>query len=91
MPKQIKRTSKQAYQSVKPHIKTQHDKILRVLKGRKRGINFQLIAEKAGMESVQVARRLSELARQNLICEDGTLSLTKSGRSAMNWRLNEAA
>ncbi len=91
--KYMKATSKKAHKSMQPDgKKAQQDKILQVLKRFKvTGLNYQKIAEKAGMEPVAVGRRLSELVRDNKICEAGTVSKTKSGRIATDWRIVKAA
>lgn len=89
----MKATSKKAHKSMIPDgKKAQQDKIMSVLnRYRVRGLNYEKIAEKAGMDGVQVGRRLSELVRDNKICEAGTFSKTKSGRIATDWRIVKAA
>lgn len=65
-----------------------YKKILQAMKRYKvNHPNYQQIAKVAGLEPVQVARRLSEMVGKGLIIEAEKLSKTISGRVATTYKI----
>lgn len=78
-----RQTSIDAHESIKPIKKDHYDKIVEALKKLKVGGNYEEISAAAGMEPLQVARRLDEMVKANIAYNCEYTHKTKSGRSAM--------
>lgn len=86
----MKKTSRLANKMAEQSgLKVVHEKkILQALKRYKvNHPNYQQIAKVAGLEPVQVARRLSEMVGKGLIIEAEKVSKTISGRPATTYKI----
>lgn len=77
-------TSFEAADQAKELASKHHKTIIEALKTGAMGKDG--IAAKTGLDGIQVARRLSELAKMGLIELTGNKAQSKSGRSEREWR-----
>jgi predicted ArsR family transcriptional regulator len=87
MKKEFAETSMDAYKQVHPEMKKQHhQKIIEAL--RSLGIaSMEQIAGKAGMELMQVSRRMNEIEADGFILKAEGKGKTSSGRSCFLYQL----
>lgn len=82
----MKLTSIKANNMANKGLKVAHQqKILKVLNKARKPINYEAIAQRAGLDKHQVHRRLKELVGMGEVHEHDTVSLTSSGRKATNY------
>ncbi len=84
----MKQTSIEAYQSIKPDLKTLHKRIMHAFKKIKSG-SFRDISRAAQLTDAQVWRRLNELEKKNLIEENGTKICDISKRRVTVYKIIE--
>ena len=82
----MKSTSKAAWRSVKDNLSETKEKIIKGIIRLKIGGNYEEIARKSNLEPVQVARRMSELERDQIVFPAG-IRKTSTGRAATVWQL----
>lgn len=82
----MKQTSREAHESIKGNIPNLHKKIVTALKSIKKG-TFRQIAKQAGLQDMQVWKRLSELRNDNKVRESGTTRCPVSGRNVTVWEV----
>ena len=76
-------TSSEAHEEIKPHKQAAYEKIVEALKKLKVGGTFYEIAEAAGMEPLQVCRRLDEMVKAGLVYNCDYTHKTPTGRNSM--------
>lgn len=81
-------TSIEAYHLAVPEmINAHHSRIIAALRLVKKGMIYEQIAGNTKMSKDQVARRLSELERKELVFKTGEKIKTSTGRSAFIYKL----
>lgn len=66
---------------------THWNKILRYLERKKRATSYH-ISKGTGIDYTAVARRMSELERENKVVDNGKLGFSPSGLPATVWEIN---
>ena len=83
------KTSNAAYRQITPDMLKSHwGKILRTLNDLGKA-NAETISIAARMKDQQVARRMSELERNDFVYKPGTVSKTTSNRDAFDYGIGE--
>ena len=80
-------TSRAAAQSVAEQAKTLRAQVVWALVRARRPMAAEELAQAMGLETQQVAKRLSDLRRLNMLSDSGQRFVNSSGRSAVRWRL----
>lgn len=88
MKREYRPTSKQGENYIKPHKATHHEKIKEGLEKLKIGGTQEEIAAACGLREDQVWKRLSELAKENIIFDTGIQRKLKSGLMGIVWQLH---
>lgn len=81
-------TSLEAYWALPPEqVSTHHSKIISAIRSLGGAATADMVAQKTGMQHVQINRRFIELAREEKIVNTKKKKLTRSGRNAFVFRL----
>jgi predicted transcriptional regulator len=87
MKKEFATTSIDAFKQVHPEMKKAHYKKIKDALASLGTASMEQIADKAGMELVQVARRMSEILEEGYIVKAEWKGKTSSGRSCFLYQL----
>lgn len=84
----MKETSLMAFEEIKPKRPIQHNKILSALTSLGKGTTRE-ISNLSQLTYHAVARRMSELRRDDKVCEDGTMLCPVSKRNVTIWKIKK--